>query len=553
MRLGMKSSLVQMRTFLLFLPAFGMGRDSFAVPQAAPQEAGFVRYAAPDLLAFEELVELSDTEQPDGALGKRFRYLLYTPFVSNEAYYRGATKPRRPARDDLGPLIRAAMWNIERGTEFDLIRYAFSDEVAFEEEATQRMERTPPGIEEIRRQALLLKESDILILNEVDLGMTRSDYRDVARELAAALDMNYVFGVEFIEIDKLELGLEPLELPDAELAEQYRKEQAVDQSRYRGLHGTAVLARYPIRSARIHRLRICYDWYGNEKKEIAQLERGRRLAADRLFLERIAREVRHGGRMALILDLAVPESPTGTVTIVAPHLENKCPASCRPQQVEELLQELQQIRNPVILGGDLNTTGSDGAPTSITRKISKRVKNPKFWAGQAIHWFNPVNIPRLLVMPSNYFKNYLDPTAQHVPFLAPNREEGLFSAVERIRFADGYAFDFRGDRDRTHDKRGNTLGNSNQRAGKGFAPTFAFKRDLRGLVGRFKLDWFLVKAFVGHPRETTGSYWFAPHYPLTMQALNEAVPGQISDHHLITVDLPLTDPDRRAENTNGGG
>jgi len=532
---------------------FVVVRSSLAAQGTMPAtDLEFVRYSAPELLTFQELIELSDTAQPAATLGERLIHLLSTPIISNEAYYRGA-RPRRPSRDDLGPLIRSAMWNIERGTEFDLIRYAFTDETAFEEEATQRMERTPPRIEEIRRQVTHLQETDILILNEVDLGMTQSDYRDVAGDLAAALNMNYVFGVEFVEIDELELGLETLEPPDEELAEQFRTEQAVDQSRYRGLHGTAVLTRYPIRSARIHRLRVCYDWYGNEKKEIAQLERGRRLAADRLFLERIAREVRHGGRMALILDLEVPESPTGTVTVVAPHLENKSPASCRRGQMEELLQEIQEIRNPVILGGDLNTTGSDGAPTSVIREISKRVKNPKFWAGQAIHWFNPVNITRFLVMPSNYFKNYLDPTARHVPFFAPNREEGLFSAVEKFRFADGYTFDLRGDRDRTYGNRGNTFGNSNHRAAKGFVPTFAFQRNLRGLVGRFKLDWFFIKPFVQSPRDPVGSYWFAPHYPLTMQALNEAVLGQVSDHHPITVDLPITDPDQRAHPIHSGG
>ena len=43
-----------------------------------------------------------------------------------------------------------------------------------------------------------------------------------------------------------------------------------------------------------------------------------------------------------------------------------------------------------------------------------------------------------------------------------------------------------------HDK-GGTLANSNQRARKGFEPTFTLKRDFGGLVGNYKLDWILVK------------------------------------------------------------
>lgn len=506
---------------------------------STPAAETWVRHSAPELLTFDELVALSQTAKPEGELDERLRRLLYTPFVSNEAYYAGA-RPHRPVRQGLGPVLRAGMWNIERGAEFDLIRLALSGpEGLLAAISKQAGGRIP---EAVAWQARLLRDSDVLILNEADLGMSRTDYRDVTRELAEALQMNYAYGVEFVEVDKLELGLERLRAPEGAPQEELERAFNVDPARYRGLHGTAVLSRYPIRGARIHRLPVCYDWYSQEKAEIAKIEAARRWSAERVYLERVSRELRHGGRMALIVELDVPEAPGGVVTVVAPHLENKCEPPCRNQQMRDLLGVLRPVKGLLILGGDLNTTGTDAAPTSVRREISKRVKNPKFWAGQAVNWFNPVAVPRTILFPANYFKNYLDPTARSVPFMATNREAGLFRTVEDFRFEDGGSFDFRGDAERTLERRSGTLANSNQRAAKGFRPTFTLKRDYGGLVGRFKLDWFFIKPPVlGNPRDPSGAYHLAPHFPVTMEELNTAVPGGISDHHPITVDLPLED------------
>jgi endonuclease/exonuclease/phosphatase family metal-dependent hydrolase len=494
-----------------------------------------IRFAAPDLLTFDDLVALSRTPKPEGELDERLRRLLYTPFLSNEAGQAGE-RPHRPFRDGLGPVLRVSMWNIERGAEFDLIRLAFSDPEGFLNAVSARAGAAVA--EPLRRQARLLHHSDVLILNEVDLGMSRTEYRDVARELAQALRMNYAFGVEFVEVDRLELGLERLTAPEDAQRQELERAFEVDPFRYRGLHGTAVLSRYPIRNARIHRLPVCYDWYGKEKEQIARIEAARRWSAERIFLERISRELRHGGRMALIVELDVPEAPGGVATIVAPHLENKCEPLCRNEQMKDLLAAIRSVNGLLILGGDLNTTGTDAAPTSVRREISKRVRNPRFWAAQALNWFNPVAVPRTVLFPATYFKNYLDPTARSVPLMAPNREAGLFRTVENFRFEDGGSFDFRGDAARTLEGRSGTLANSNQRGPKGFRPTFTLKRDYGGLVGRFKLDWFLIKPpMLRNPRDLAGGYHLAPHFPVTMEELNSAVPGGISDHHPITVDL----------------
>ena len=53
-----------------------------------------------------------------------------------------------------------------------------------------------------------MKQADVIVLNEVDFGMKRTDYRNVAADLASALGMNYAYGVEFVEVDPIALGIE---------------------------------------------------------------------------------------------------------------------------------------------------------------------------------------------------------------------------------------------------------------------------------------------------------------------------------------------------------
>src|SRR5215510_11283155 len=350
--------------------------------------ADYVRFSKPDLLTFEELVDLEKNDPPSAALGKKLERLLTTPILSNEAYLNGA-KPKRPSSPELGPFLRAICWNIERGIHFDPIRSALSEPGKFDQVLTGKKDSkskplTPEQLKTVKQQLDILQPADLLILNEVDYGVTRTDYRDVARDLAKALDMNYAYGVEFLEIDPLNLGLEKVEMEDKDAQADIQKFFDVDKSRYLGMHGTAVLSRYPIRKATLRPLPVCYDWYASEKKEISQLEAGRRKGANLAFMERIAREVRRGGRTVLFVELAVPESPTGAVTVVAPHLENKCKPSCRAKQAVQILEWIRADHNPVIVGGDLNTTGADNAPVSVSKVLSDRVKDYDKWAVSAI-------------------------------------------------------------------------------------------------------------------------------------------------------------------------
>jgi len=489
-------------------------------------------------LSFAELVTLSSTAKPEGRLATKLESLLATPSVHNDATAEGA-QPRRPAVEGLGPVLRVGLWNIERGLKFELIRAALTDTNDFEQVAGEQGGIDASRKDLIESQLATLQNVDILVLNEVDLGMKRTEYRDVARQLAVALHMNYAYGVEFVEVDPVfALGTEEVHLPEVQQDRRLQQDLQVHRDLYRGLHGTAILSRYPIRSARILRLPMCYDWYGEEVKDIAKVEKGKRWAAQKLFKERIAREVRRGGRMALIAEVGIPQLPTGEATIVATHLENRCKPACRLRQMETLLANLKQDRNPLVIAGDLNTTGKSNTPTSLRNEITRRVTDYQFWIRQGVSHFHPLGIYQHVLFPVHYFHGYQDPTAFHFPILWDNRERPLFTTMRKFRFEDERALDFRGDPGRSLQHRSRTLSDSNDRGAKGFVPTYAFARDYRGLVGRFKLDWILVK-----PLEESGSQAqstvFAPRFPKTMRELNESVANRIADHAPMTVDLPL--------------
>jgi hypothetical protein len=65
----------------------------------------------------------------------------------------------------------------------------------------------------------------VLVLNEADWGMKRTEYRNVTRELATALHMNYAYGVEFVEVDPVfDLETERIHLSNAEQDRRLRQD-----------------------------------------------------------------------------------------------------------------------------------------------------------------------------------------------------------------------------------------------------------------------------------------------------------------------------------------
>jgi hypothetical protein len=210
--------------------------------------------------------------------------------------------------------------------------------------------------------------------------------------------------------------------------------------------------------------------------------------------------------------------------------------------MQQLLQSLRTIRTPIILAGDLNTSLGDQQPTTLKREIYRRLGSTSFWADKGIKQATGIGLMYDAVKGGvSLARNLHDPTAGNIPFLGPNPEAALFELLERFRFQDGTVIDFRGDKERTINETEGTLANSNQRIGKGFAPTFRVQRTI-GPFGTYKLDWIFVKAYLKSPRDSSGPYRFAPHFARTMEDLNYALAEPLSDHSPISVDLPFREP-----------
>ena len=177
---------------------------------------------------------------------------------------------------------------------------------------------------------------------------------------------------------------------------------------------------------------------------------------------------------------------------------------------------------------------------SVSKVLKDRLKDPDKWAVSAVKW--ATGAAMILLMPINMMRNKNDPTGFDVPLVSRKKESKLFEEHEEFYFEDGYMFDFRGEDARSAEGRGGTLSDSNQRAAKGFEPTFALEKTYGGLVGEYKLDWFFVKGFAKDSDKPGGKYQFAPHFAWTLMELNSAPVESLSDHAPITVDLPLTEP-----------
>jgi len=170
---------------------------------------------------------------------------------------------------------------------------------------------------EFLRQNALAQDPDILLVSEMDWGMARSDNEHTVRELAHALEMNYAYGVEFLELGH----------GDAEERSLYGGENEW------GFHGNAILARRPLSGARIVRFPGIEKWYASDQKRL-------------------------GGRMAVLAEISLGGRE---VTLVATHLENGIDErNCQKRRLEmrQLLTALEG-RDAVLLGGDLNTIPQD--------------------------------------------------------------------------------------------------------------------------------------------------------------------------------------------------
>lgn len=514
--------------------------------------------SGPQTLTYDEILQLYQEDVPPPPLADKLHRLLTTPFVNNGASASGVA-PARPSLRQVGPVLRVVQWNIERGLEFDAIRLAFTDSKKFaallEDTKSKVDDQT---LQRIRDQIGLLKDADLVILNEVDWGVNRTLFRNVGSELASALNMNYAYGVEFVEVDPITMGLDQsvivkevetaYSVPDdtkSDLIERVRQVMKPDPSRYLGLHGTAILSRYRLSDVRLIPFQFQgHDWYADEKKRASGFAKAQGAVGDAVFKEQLVRQVRRGGRMMLLADLVNSDLPSGRVTVVATHLEDETSPDSRRKQLEELLQQIAPIRNPVILAGDMNTSTHDGVPMSVTRLLKDHFGSGKWWieqgASSAIRYTTPYGLASSLSTGAIAFVRSIDdPTEKSIPMLGKNPEAKFFSTLADFRFEDGGAFDFSGEPGRSSNGRAGKLANSNERHEKGFVPTEELGKKY-GPIGQYKLDWIFVKpAKLSDSPDASKTYAFTPCFGRTLTELNHSIPDRISDHNPITVDLPL--------------
>jgi endonuclease/exonuclease/phosphatase family metal-dependent hydrolase len=492
-----------------------------------PAQTHLIRFQQPEPLSFEDLVTLASVDPPPPELQRRLGALRSEPFLSNEAAFEGV-KPVRPVERGVGPVLRIAEWNINR-LDKETMRDALSNLRAYQgavranPKAGRRLLRSASG--EVRD----LQGADIIVFDEIDDGVPRSGYQNVPRETAQLLHMNYVYAVEFVELNRLYLAVHKMDIVDPPAQVRMTAKFGVDANRYLGLEGTALLSRYPIISARIVDLPQEYDWYHGEAGAISGLVKAENWSAEKLFEERMTRQVRRGGRIMLVVQLAVPGVPTGTLTVLCPHLEDYARPAGRREQMDFVLKQAGSISGPVMSAGDLNTLGHDGAPATAKRLVRGYLLNPKFWLREAFYFVAPVPGLSYIFFAVNYLKNFHDPTAPSIPLLLPNHSKPIFSDIQHFRFQDGATFNWEGRKRDSYHHKGRTLSDSNERSWKGFRPTFSFRRTYHGTIGEFKIDWMFVKQLDG----------LQPRRGKTLCELNTAVGDRISDHCPITVEVPL--------------
>jgi len=222
--------------------------------------------------------------------------------------------------------IRVVDWNIDRGLQF-------------------------PRILNFLRVA----EADLILLQEVDLNARRTQHRDVARELARSLQLNYVFGMEF-----------------QELSEGSRSSPA--------FHGQATLSPWPLSNGRIIRFQHQSNfwkphWY------VPRID---------LFQRRL------GGRIALVSEALINSQRVVSYNL---HLESQAEDVLRLQQLQEALDAArgQTESSLVILGGDFNLNAGSGAAARMLQssgfhdavrlpKIRSTAVRALFRHGRPIDW-----------------------------------------------------------------------------------------------------------------------------------------------------------------------
>ncbi len=212
------------------------------------------------------------------------------------------------ARPRLASFLRVVEWNIERGSKLE-------------------------GILQVLNHHPLLRYADLMLLNELDIGMARSGNRNVARELSRELSAHAVFGVEYLEMTK-GVGQELL----------------IESENTAALHGNAILTRYPFSNPRLIRLPRCENNFESAEKRL-------------------------GGRIGILLDIEIAGE---SITAAATHLDVVGSPRCRAKQLRAFLEYVEsQFPERIIFGGDLNThTFKRGGRVRTARNVIRIFGSP---------------------------------------------------------------------------------------------------------------------------------------------------------------------------------
>lgn len=182
--------------------------------------------------------------------------------------------------------IRVVAWNIERGIQSD-------------------------GIINLIRSHDELRDTDIFLLTETDIGMGRSGNRNVPAEIAEGLEMNYCYSNSFLVLAKGDEG-----------------EQDHEAENTLSLHGTAILSRYPIKAVDNPILPSIRDYMSSSEQRL-------------------------GARRGLICSIEVGSR---VLDVAAAHLELKTSSLQRAKQLAAMLKPMLTSGSDIqLFGGDLNT------------------------------------------------------------------------------------------------------------------------------------------------------------------------------------------------------
>lgn len=369
--------------------------------------------------------------------------------------------------------FRIIHWNIERGYKLKEINEALHEtEQYFIKNNELKKIKEKKFIEEVD----IFNETQIFTLNEADIGMPRTQYNNTIRTFAEITKSNYyVFAPEFLELD-----------------DKYLKDKKINKNLYQGLHGNAIVSKFPILKSKIIRLPECYNWFEGELEELSSLEKAKRKAAKVFFNAPIISELRRGNRNALVATIELPNMAQN-ITVVSTHFENRCFPICRKKQMQYLLEQLKDINTPLILSGDFNNAEVSSEPTSFGKVIYRTVTDWQNLSRAIITWFNPLTYffsPAILAF--NTLRKTHDPTVPGLPIFFRNKSADLFWLLINFKFTDGNMFDFSDEKKLCYKGKDGKLANSNERILKGFKSTFKLIKS--NLLFHFRFDWLFVKS-----------------------------------------------------------